>query len=95
METQHEQALAERFLNKRVKRSWRTIRILRDRCLACSTQPKKAGLELEYNDQASHRGTIIAIIAEDVNRGVPLGLTVKWDHGLESKCMPYEIDIVK
>lgn len=95
MATQHEQALADRFLNKRVKRSWRTLRTLYFRYLACSQQPRKRDLGEEYSDQNHHRGTVIAIIAEDVKLGIVLGLKVKWDHGLESKCMPYEIDIVK
>lgn len=95
MATQHEQALAERFLNKRVKRSWRSLRNLWRRWQAFKKQPKAATLKLDFDDQASQRGTVVEIIAEDVNRGIPLGLKVKWDHGLESKCMMYEIDIVE
>lgn len=95
MATQHEQALAERFLNKRVKRSWRTLRNLWRNWQAFKKQPKGAGLKLDFDDQASHRGTVVEIIVEDVNHGIAWGLKVKWDHGLENKCLPHEIDIVK
>ena len=95
MATTHEQALAERFLNKRVKRSWRSLRNLWRQWQAFKKKPKGETIKQDFNDQAAHRGTVVEIIAEDVNRGIVQGLQVKWDHGLENKCMPYEIEVVK
>ena len=95
MASQHEQALADRFLNKRVKRSWRTIRVLWWRWQHCSNKAQKERLGVEYRDLISHRGTVVAIVEEDLNAGIAMGMTVKWDSGLESKCMAYELAIIE
>lgn len=93
MATQHEEALAERFLNKRVKRSWRSLRVLWDRVCNCGTASRKAAYKAQYEEQAAQRGTVVEILKEDASRGVAAGLNVKWDHGDESKCLPYMVDL--
>jgi len=93
MATQYEEALAERFKGKRVKRSWRSLRSLHDRVLSCGIATRKAVLQKEFDEQSEQRGTVTNILEEVPERGIASGLEVTWDDGTVSKCLPYLVDL--
>jgi len=93
MASQHTKALSDRFLNKRVKRSWRSLRTLWDRYHSCGTLSRKNALKAEFDKQSAERGTVVKILEENPQRGVCAGLEINWDAGYVSKCLPYMVDI--
>lgn len=95
MPTEHEAALETRFLNKRVRPSWRTLRRMQMRYISCSSEPRRTNLRKEFDDRFALRGVVIAVIAGEDNCGKPPILKVRWGDGEEQECPPYSIDIIE
>ena len=94
--TAYEIELTERFLNKQVKPSEYALRSLRDAWLACGEYSRKMSYRRQYDAKRAERGTVIAILEEDHDRGVASGLHVQWDrrlHRFHSTCLPYMVEV--
>lgn len=82
-------------VGNKVKQSDYALRSKRDDWLSQGDYTRKNAAKTAYDRAAAERGVVVEILPTDFSRGVAAGLRVQWESGVESRCLPGMVEVVK